>query len=87
MPAMQQSGEQLDLLQGQGAGYLPGPLQGLQIFCRDYAVVLLVWHKARSAEGKAEGAEQALPDTRGGRAVEKFRQNMRAIEKRLIHKE
>lgn len=45
MPAMQQSGEQLDLLQGQGAGYLPGPLQGLQIFCRDYAVVLLVRHK------------------------------------------
>lgn len=56
MPAMRQSGEQLDLLQGQGAGYLPGPLQGLQIFCRDYAVVLLVWHKARSAEGKAEGS-------------------------------
>lgn len=54
MPAMQQSGEQLDLLQGQGAGYLPGPLQGLQIFCRDYAMVLLVRHKARSAEGKAE---------------------------------
>lgn len=54
MPAMRQNGEQLDLLQGQGAGYLPGPLQGLQIFCRDYAVVLLVRHKARSAEGKAE---------------------------------
>lgn len=52
MPAMRQNGEQLDLLQGQGAGYLPGPLQGLQIFCRDYAVVLLVRHKARSAEGK-----------------------------------
>lgn len=54
MPAMRQNGEQLDLLQGQGAGYLSGPLQGLQIFCRDYAVVLLVRHKARSAEGKAE---------------------------------
>lgn len=54
MPTMRQSGEQLDLLQGQGAGYLPGPLQGLQIFCRDYAVVLLVRHKARSAEGKVE---------------------------------
>lgn len=54
MPAMRQSGEQLDLLQGQGAGYLPGPLQGLQIFYRDYVVVLLVRHKARSAEGKAE---------------------------------
>lgn len=57
MPAMRQNGEQLDLLQGQGAGYLSGPLQGLQIFCRDYAVVLLVRHKARSAEGKAESGE------------------------------
>lgn len=54
MPAMRQNGEQLDLLQGQGAGYLPGPLQRLPIFCRDYAMVLLVRHKARSAEGKAE---------------------------------
>lgn len=45
MPAMRQSGEQLDLLQGQGAGYLSGPLQGLQIFCRDYVVVMLVRHK------------------------------------------
>lgn len=55
MSAMRQSGEQLDLLQGQGAGYLPGPLQRLPVFCRDYAVVLLVRHKKGSAEGKAEG--------------------------------
>jgi hypothetical protein len=43
--------------------------------------------KQEAPKEKPEAEEQALPDTRGGRAVEKFRQNMRAIEKRLTHKE
>lgn len=43
--------------------------------------------KQEAPKEKPKAAEQALPDTRGGRAVEKFRQNMRAIEKRLTHKE
>lgn len=88
MPAMRQSGEQLDLLQGQGAGYLPGPQHSP---CKYFAGTMLwsCWYgiKQEAPKEKPKAAEQALPDTRGGRAVEKFRQNMRAIEKRLTHKE
>ena len=38
-------------------------------------------------ENTKAAEHSTLPNTRGGRAVEKFRQNMRAIEKRLTHKE
>lgn len=78
MPAMQQSGEQLDLLQGQGAGYLPGPLQGLQIFCRDYAVVLLVRHKARSAEGSGTGTARYTRRPGRGKVPAKYEGNRKA---------
>lgn len=59
--------------------------------CQYFAGTMLwsCWYgiKKEAPKEKPKAAEQALPDTRGGRAVEKFRKNMRAIEKRLTHKE
>ena len=59
--------------------------------CQYFAGTMLwsCWYgiKKEAPKEKPKAEEQALPDTRGGRAVEKFRQNMRAIEKRLTHKE
>lgn len=59
--------------------------------CKYFAGTMLwsCWYgiKQEAPKEKPKAEEQALPDTRGGRAVEKFRQNMRAIEKRLTHKE
>lgn len=59
--------------------------------CQYFAGTMLwsCWYgiKQEAPKKKTKAKEQELPDTRGGRAVEKFRQNMRAIEKRLTHDE
>lgn len=45
------------------------------------------WYGIKKVSKERLAASGPLPATRGGRAVEKFRNDMRAIEKRLTHKE